>query len=31
MIVRYGDQLSHEPIVENLDAFRAVARAFGRA
>lgn len=31
LIVRYGDQLSHKPIVENLDAFAAVARAFGRA
>lgn len=31
LIVRYGDQLSHKPIVENLDAFAAVARAFGKA
>lgn len=31
MVVRYGDQLSHAPIVENLDAFAAVARAFGKA
>ena len=30
IVLRYGDQLCHEPIVENLDAFAAVAKAFGR-
>lgn len=31
LVVRYGSQLSHEPVVENLDAFAAVARAAGKA
>ena len=31
IVVRYGEQLSSTPIVENFDAFTAVARAFGKA
>jgi alkanesulfonate monooxygenase SsuD/methylene tetrahydromethanopterin reductase-like flavin-dependent oxidoreductase (luciferase family) len=31
LVVRYGSQLSHDPVVENLDAFAAVARAAGKA
>ena len=31
VIFRYGPQLNHDRHVENLDAFRAVAAAAGRA
>ncbi|WP_021591944.1 LLM class flavin-dependent oxidoreductase [Actinomadura welshii] len=31
VVFRYGDQLTHDRHVENLDAFRAVAAAAGRA
>ncbi|MGE0388442.1 MAG: LLM class flavin-dependent oxidoreductase [Gammaproteobacteria bacterium] len=31
VIFRYGEQMGHERMVENLDAFRAVAAAAGRA
>lgn len=31
LVVRYGPQLNHDRMVENLDAFAAVARAAGKA
>jgi alkanesulfonate monooxygenase SsuD/methylene tetrahydromethanopterin reductase-like flavin-dependent oxidoreductase (luciferase family) len=31
LVVRYGPQMTHEPVVENLDAFRAIAEAAGRS
>lgn len=31
LVVRYGDQFSHEPMVENFDAFRVIAEAAGKA
>jgi alkanesulfonate monooxygenase SsuD/methylene tetrahydromethanopterin reductase-like flavin-dependent oxidoreductase (luciferase family) len=31
LVVRYGPQLSHDPQVENLDAFAAIARSAGKA
>jgi alkanesulfonate monooxygenase SsuD/methylene tetrahydromethanopterin reductase-like flavin-dependent oxidoreductase (luciferase family) len=30
IIIRYGDQFSHEPMVENLEAFRVIAEALGK-
>lgn len=30
LVVRYGHQLTHEPMVENLDAFAAIAEAAGK-
>ena len=30
LVVRYGEQLTREPIVENLDAFRVIAEAAGK-
>jgi alkanesulfonate monooxygenase SsuD/methylene tetrahydromethanopterin reductase-like flavin-dependent oxidoreductase (luciferase family) len=31
LIVRYGPQLNHDRVIENLDAFRAVASAAGKS
>jgi alkanesulfonate monooxygenase SsuD/methylene tetrahydromethanopterin reductase-like flavin-dependent oxidoreductase (luciferase family) len=31
LIVRYGDQFTHDPVGENLEAFRIVAEAAGKA
>jgi hypothetical protein len=30
LVVRYGPQLSHTPIEENLDVFTAIAQAAGK-
>ncbi len=30
LVIRYGPQISHEPIVENLDVFAAIAEAAGK-
>lgn len=30
LVVRYGPQMSHDPIVENLDVFAAIAEAAGK-
>jgi hypothetical protein len=31
LIVRYGPQMTHDRVVENLDAFRDIAEAAGKA
>jgi alkanesulfonate monooxygenase SsuD/methylene tetrahydromethanopterin reductase-like flavin-dependent oxidoreductase (luciferase family) len=31
LVIRYGDQFTHEPMVENLDVFRVIAEAAGKA
>jgi hypothetical protein len=31
LVVRYGPQMSHEPVVENLEVFTAVVQAAGKA
>jgi alkanesulfonate monooxygenase SsuD/methylene tetrahydromethanopterin reductase-like flavin-dependent oxidoreductase (luciferase family) len=30
LVVRYGPQMTHEPVVENLDVFRVIAEAAGK-